>query len=485
MFNAHSTDDGVRPTEMENDMQRPALRHFTARRAITTMLAVSAMVACNTHEVTPFSENIKAENADTFAQAGAAQVDILWVVDNSGSMCEEQNDLRENFDRFIEELDGIGADFRLAVVTTDMENPEESGRFQNVPDGAPGPSCQIAVDISACPTPENGQEYPPLVLSSQDYRNPDGSLDKDRLKLHFGCNASVGTTGTGFEMGLESAKEALSPALLSNFNSGFLREGAFLAVIFLTDENDCSDRGALDKTNGNICEWESGQLVPVEDYVNFFTQLKGGDPSKVIMAGIIAPDTGVRYMTGQEVQPSCFSDAGGDGFAGYRYGEVIESFENNAIANICLPPFDDALGALGALIGDTIEISCLSAPPLTCDTAADCPGDQECATRSAGERKFCSGFRVQVEIRRPTPLEVRGASRECEPIQGSDRLSCLLVEGEDYTVNFADSQCGASGISVDLNYDLESADELIYRYPREVASNALDDNPAGEEESDQ
>lgn len=456
------------------------MRSSAFRRLILTSAATGAVLtaaACNPHGVTPFSENIAAENADTFAQAGAAQVDILWVVDNSGSMCEEQLSLRENFDAFIEELDAIGADFQLAIVTTDMVDPEESGRFQNVPDGVPGPSCNIAIDISECPSPDNGQEFPPLILRSRDYQNEAGALDVQRLKRDFGCNATVGTQGDGFEMGLESAKEALSPALLNGFNAGFLRPEAFLAIIFLTDENDCSDRGALDKTNGNVCEWESDKLVPVDEYVNFFADLKGGDRSKVIMAGIIGPDDGSRYDPGDPVQPTCFSDAGGDGFAGYRYEAVINSFENKEISNICTPPFDDALEALGLLIRDTIEVSCLAEKPVTCDSADDCGAGQTCDSRG-GERKFCSAFTVQVEIRRPTPLD----GYECQPLGNSGQLACLLVEDTDYTLNYNDSQCAASAISINLSYQLEAADTLVLRYPREVALNSADTNTPEPEE---
>ncbi|MEL6180847.1 MAG: hypothetical protein AAFS10_17945, partial [Myxococcota bacterium] len=57
------------------------------------------------------------------------KVDILWVVDNSGSMCEEQASIREEANRFVQELADAGLDFQVAVITTDMEDPTQSGRF--------------------------------------------------------------------------------------------------------------------------------------------------------------------------------------------------------------------------------------------------------------------------------------------------------------------------------------------------------------------
>jgi hypothetical protein len=54
----------------------------------------------------------------------------------------------------------------------------------------------------------------------------------------FGCIASVGTAGCGFEHQLESVNQALTAGVPENH--GFLRDDAVLAVVFLTDEDDCS-----------------------------------------------------------------------------------------------------------------------------------------------------------------------------------------------------------------------------------------------------
>src|SRR5687767_15405232 len=57
--------------------------------------------------------------------------DILFVVDNSGSMADEQENLAVNFGRFIEQIAGSG-DYRIAVVTTDVDKaPSEWEGLQN------------------------------------------------------------------------------------------------------------------------------------------------------------------------------------------------------------------------------------------------------------------------------------------------------------------------------------------------------------------
>jgi len=292
-------------------------------------------------------------------------VDVLWVVDNSGSMCEEQAYLREDIAEFVNPLAAAGLDLQMAVITTDVEDPSQSGRFQNVSNNDPGAQqCNVDVDISHCPTPENGQEYPPTILSSNDpdYVDAAGELDVETFYTHLGCNITTGTTGTGFEMGLEAARLALSPDLTSGANAGFLRDDALLVVIFLTDENDCSDGGALDLVNGNICEWDRDQLISTQEYIDFFSSLKtdpsgNPDPSLIVMGGIVAPSNGVNFNRPDVVEPSCsaFDEWTGNfigrGFAGYRYSEVIQAFEH-VEHNICIQPFNDPLKKLANLIVD-------------------------------------------------------------------------------------------------------------------------------------
>ena len=58
---------------------------------------------------------------DTFVQEPASEVDILWVVDDSPSMAEEQARLADAFGDFIVNLEETNIDFRIGVVSTDMD----------------------------------------------------------------------------------------------------------------------------------------------------------------------------------------------------------------------------------------------------------------------------------------------------------------------------------------------------------------------------
>jgi hypothetical protein len=75
------------------------------------------------------------------------------------------------------------------------------------------------------------------------------------VKQAFINNMNLGTAGSDLPRGLEAMSTALSPAMLSGANSGFLRSGALLAVLFLADQDDIS--------GGNIT-----------DYVDFLSSVK-------------------------------------------------------------------------------------------------------------------------------------------------------------------------------------------------------------------
>ena len=61
-------------------------------------------------------------DSDTFEQSADNinnKIDILWVIDNSGSMQTSQANVQANFQSFISEFEAKGLDFQMAVTTTD------------------------------------------------------------------------------------------------------------------------------------------------------------------------------------------------------------------------------------------------------------------------------------------------------------------------------------------------------------------------------
>jgi hypothetical protein len=171
---------------------------------------------------------------DTFTQKAAGQVDILWVVDNSWSMGEEQTNLANNFASFMTYIDHSQIDYQIGVVSTDMEDAAHSGRLQGAP------------KIITRATPD------PVAA--------------------FAANVQVGTTGGGNEMGLLAAHDALTEPLASTDNAAFHRPEASMALIFVSDEDDKSYGG-------------------IDFYTRFFGSLKEvGNENNIIVTAIVAPN---------------------------------------------------------------------------------------------------------------------------------------------------------------------------------------------------
>lgn len=137
-------------------------------------------------------------HTDTWTQPNTAEVDILFVVDDSCSMFDEQQSLATNFAAFLNYARTTTADFRIGVTTTDTFNI--GGRLLR--------------------TPSN-----PAVLM----RNTPG------LASLFATKVAVGTGGSGFERPFEAMLRAVTPPLDTTDNAGFLRSDAVLAVVIVTD----------------------------------------------------------------------------------------------------------------------------------------------------------------------------------------------------------------------------------------------------------
>lgn len=134
------------------------------------------------------------ENIDVFEQPIRGASDILFVIDNSCSMAEEQSNLASNFAYFATELYTLDLDFQVAVITTD--NPDFRG----------------------------------------DIMTPDTSDFEDE----FISQVMAGTGGSGDEKPAEMAYQSTQLGGDAGPGSDFLRDDAMLAMIVVSDEPDSS-----------------------------------------------------------------------------------------------------------------------------------------------------------------------------------------------------------------------------------------------------
>jgi hypothetical protein len=191
-----------------------------------------------------------------------ADVDLLFVVDNSATLADEQVFLASNAASFVNILDQANVNYRIGFTTTDVggehckESTPERGALVTrnclehpwefvsgndaVFDKVCGDYCQLEdVEILPSATAEDPTPIPrPWLEKIQGVSNlPVEVSMPDALT----CFLPQGIAGCRFESPLEAMYLALQrvqdpgdPAF------GFLREGASLAVVLVTDEVDCS-----------------------------------------------------------------------------------------------------------------------------------------------------------------------------------------------------------------------------------------------------
>jgi hypothetical protein len=208
------------------------------------LLALS-ITACQDYGFAPVCPHSIEESELSTTPIRPSPADILFVVDNSGSMADEQARLAANFGAFIDEISQSNADYRIAVVSTDLSSSlgeragevtldwDEAEPFElittngNRP-GEPGVCSEVGIEHGCFRGPE-----PALRII-------DSTMVREQQIEAFTANVSIGSCGSGSEEGLAAAVEALDRAGANECNGGFLRDRSNLVLIFLTDEEDAS-----------------------------------------------------------------------------------------------------------------------------------------------------------------------------------------------------------------------------------------------------
>jgi MYXO-CTERM domain-containing protein len=220
--------------------------------------------------------------------ADPGNLDILFMIDNSSSMTSTQMKLLTQDPSFMTVLENLPnglPNIHVAVVSSDM--------------GAPGDSTSA---IECTTTGDNGvfQSTPrgtctntTLASGATFISNVNGEANyTGNLTDVFGCIAQLGQNGCGFEHQLAAVARALgadgSPPPTQNV--GFLRDDAELAIVLLTNEDDCSA-----PSNTTLYSLNSGQqnianpLGPIANYrCNQFGHLCM-DPASAAPTALIAP----------------------------------------------------------------------------------------------------------------------------------------------------------------------------------------------------
>jgi hypothetical protein len=335
------------------------------------------------------------------------KADLLFVIDDSPSMENEQQKLAAGFPELLAKLDALDppVDYRAAVMTTSVVE-----RFGPCDSKLSGSDVQCSADWGAtgfaCEDNACVRRFPDeagkLVAASG---NP-AVLERAKLSAadfaqKFAQNVAVGTAGSRHEQPLR----ALHMAMTSGALDGFWRPDARLVVFIASDEDDCSDSTetllALEQKGGTIidhCADEAKSngngLDSIDRWVSQFRTLPiPGGTREVALGGAIGlgtgssdPGTCVDSACAAECQgpagaASCNQQCQGSldvgrcvsecvaqcvGFCGsqapgIRLARAIRAM-NGSLSSICESDFGPALSRLARVIGIPESIDLPSVP---------------------------------------------------------------------------------------------------------------------------
>lgn len=226
---------------------------------------------------------------DEFSQSSSLEVDnkidMLFLVDSSGTMATHQENLGNNFDAFISEFINKGFDFNIAVASTDAwvreYNYNAGGCFSNPnPSGNPDTLYRSSADcmMTLATYGELASFRDGDIYGEQDGTPGERSgeylitslMHPSDIWSLFMTNVKVGVRGDGREWGLGSLRGTLRlnedgtrgyGSETHTVLDSFRRDDAFFALIIVSDEDDQSRR-----TNGT-------HYSNTDDFVNSFVNL--------------------------------------------------------------------------------------------------------------------------------------------------------------------------------------------------------------------
>jgi len=221
-----------------------------------------------------------------------SKVDILFVIDDSGSMQPHQRNLSDNIKKFADQFTkNKFLDFHIGVIST-----TNSEYYQRC--------CGRLIGF-----PTYFEQSTPDLVDQLSYR------------------MMLGINGSGEEMGFDPVYQALSQPNLSNANKGFYREEAYLVIVFITDAEDQSDR------------------MNESDLYKFLIELKK-TRDKVLGYGVIIPSDDMM---------NCPRDDGSTPVSYEKFLGMLVNGGSN-IMNLCTPDFGKKLAEMGSDIVKRMSI---------------------------------------------------------------------------------------------------------------------------------
>jgi hypothetical protein len=297
---------------------------------------------------------------------GCKKVDFLFIIDNSGSMGDEQDNLIASFPGFIDTIQNTldeAQDYHIMVLDSDpwvYEGCQGACDSGCLPDGCGLPpafecilpcalsltcigqyTCGVTTPFECEDVLGAGVTYPRGSQSSnQDCNFSTGARYMDSsepdLAATFGCAADVGTGSTaGTEKPMEAMVQAVTPGTEAfGCNEGFIRDDAILVVTFVTDEDDSNDSA------GTVEGWRQALIAA-----------KGGDETAVVVLGLF----GDNDQPGA-ICPPLDEDSNDGAEPSEKLRSFVDSWGPRGFAgSVCAPSYNDFFQEAVNIIDNTCE----------------------------------------------------------------------------------------------------------------------------------
>ena len=219
------------------------------------------------------------------------EIDIIFMIDDSGSMAEEQLALVGAIEKLVERLESpaVNANYRIAFTTSDNGNPLCPTNFKTPEGGkfvlsscrqrashftfSTVPPVEAFNAVCASPCAHETIEVLPTPTHLDDTSRPRPWIERNNTISNLPpnistveavrCLAPMGIAGCGYEEQLESVYKAILRTQSAGEDQyGFIRPNAMLAIVLVSDEADGSynrvpygNFGPYDP-NGNRVFWQ-------------------------------------------------------------------------------------------------------------------------------------------------------------------------------------------------------------------------------------
>jgi hypothetical protein len=405
-------------------------RHFFRALGWLALAAAAPLLyACNARSLEAPTLVPRSTEQQTVATVLNRDVDLLFLIDDSASMAPLQANLLRNFPAFMTALKALPGglpNVHIAVISSDMGAGDGTVSSCDSTGGKNGIFQYTARGACTSTGLNSGATF---ISDIAGVRNYTGNLEDV-----FTCIAALGEEGCGFEHQLAAVARALGAdgQAPPQENQGFLRPDAYLAIVMITNEDDCSapagsllfdtasntnlmsqlgppanfrcnefghvcdgahpsrfapggDVNAM-QTYGNCVSAEDGVLLRVADVVNGIRKVKTDPDNQIMVASI----SGLRspYVvhwkqppgndTGPwpEISHVCSATDGSYADPSPRIADFVAGFRGNGLQlPICADEYAQALKTIADKIGGRLRKPCIT---------------QRVAKRAGTDRDDCS-----------------------------------------------------------------------------------------------